>query len=63
VTKLSVFARGKLSLQTAEQEVPENVHGGVNQRRRKNRTGLAPSPTVEKSRDGRQKDIPPVGEM
>ncbi len=42
--------------------MPANIHGGVEQRGGENRAGLAPGPAVEKTGDGGQDYVAPVGE-
>src|SRR2546421_292375 len=49
------------SLDRAEEEMPGDVHGGVDQGRSEDRPGLAPGPAVEKSGDGGQDHVAPVG--
>src|SRR5882672_3676925 len=41
--------------------MPQDIHGGVDQRRSKNRARLAPRPCVEKARDGSEQHVAPVG--
>src|SRR6267378_2817353 len=50
------------NLHRSKEKMPCNIHGGVEQCGGENRAGLAPSPTVEKTGDGGQDYVAPVGE-
>src|SRR5882672_2335166 len=41
--------------------MPQDIHGGVDQRRSEDRARLAPRPSVEKARDGSEQHVAPVG--
>src|SRR6266481_1187812 len=49
------------NLYRTKEKMPSDVHGGVEQRGGENRAGLAPRPAVEKTGDGGQDHIAPVG--
>src|SRR6266851_3015137 len=51
----------RCALERSKEEVPGDVHGGVDQSGGKNRAGLAPGPAVEKAGDGSQDHVAPVG--
>ena len=46
-----------------EEEVPEDVYGGVDQGGGEDGVGFAPGPTVEEAGDGGEEDVAPVGEV
>src|SRR2546425_4341919 len=52
----------RYALERSEKEVPGDVHRGMDQCGGENRAGLAPSPAVEKTGDGGQDHVAPVGE-
>src|SRR6266403_2133140 len=41
--------------------MPQDVHGGVDQRRSEDRARLAPRPSIEKACDGSEQHVAPVG--
>ena len=49
------------ALNRSKEEIPGDVHGGVDQGGGKNRAGFAPRPAVEKPGDGGQDHVAPVG--
>src|SRR6267378_1949989 len=59
----SVFRCTELpaKLDRSKEEMPGDVHGGVDQGGGENRAGLAPRPAVEKAGDGGQDHVAPVG--
>src|SRR6266403_1657014 len=58
----SVIQKMRSNLHRSKEKMPCNIHGGVEQGGSKNRAGLAPGPAVEKTGDGGQDYITPVGE-
>src|SRR5882762_5237245 len=58
----SVMQKMRSNLHRSKEKMPCNIHGGVEQCGGENRTGLAPGPAVEKTGDGGQDYITPVGE-
>ena len=52
---------GNAGLDRAEEEMPGDIDGGVDQCGGENRTGFAPRPAVEEAGDGGQDYVAPVG--
>src|SRR5467141_675746 len=52
---------GNAGLDRAEEEMPGDIDGGVDQYGGENRTGFAPRPAVEEAGDGGQDHVAPVG--